>query len=67
MRRYAVFVFDPGNPEGGWGDFMESFDTEEEAKNFFRIVVFGMVQIVDLHVMRVIKKKLRRPYASNLN
>jgi len=31
LKRYLVFAYDNYYPAGGWGDFMGSFDTIEEA------------------------------------
>ena len=36
MKRFAVFGFDDYYPYGGMGDFMKSFDTEEQAKEFIK-------------------------------
>lgn len=32
MKRFLLFAYDSHYPAGGWGDFMGSFDTLDEAR-----------------------------------
>lgn len=36
MKRYLVFLFDSYYPDGGWGDFADSFDDLNESISFAR-------------------------------
>jgi hypothetical protein len=54
MKRYALFAFEGYYPNGGWSDFIGSFETQEEAKNarpermeYFQVVDLTTGQIVD--------------------
>jgi hypothetical protein len=33
MKRYLLFVFHSSRPVGGWGDFVDSFDTLSKAES----------------------------------
>src|SRR5580704_12587199 len=35
MKHYLVFIFENYYPSGGWGDFVDSFDTIERAYSEF--------------------------------
>lgn len=35
MKRYLLFVMDNYYPNGGWSDFADSFDTIQEANDYF--------------------------------
>lgn len=48
MKRYAVFGFEGYYPSGGWNDFLESFDTVEEALKRAKESFYSNVQVVDL-------------------
>jgi hypothetical protein len=51
MKRYLLFCFDGYYPSGGWGDFVGTFDTIEEAlKNRDR----DHYQVVDTETMKVV-------------
>lgn len=66
MKRYLVFAGDDYYPNGGWGDFCCSYETEEDAINHLRIFidssniwqvgqdVWG--EVVDLEKEKVIAK-----------
>jgi hypothetical protein len=43
MKRFAAFNIEAYNPSGGWNDFIEAFDSLEEA-----IACRGADQVVDL-------------------
>ncbi len=60
MKRYAVFMYDNYYPSGGWHDFVEAFDSIEEAKkhavNIVKDYDFVDFHIVDLNEMKIIKQ-----------
>lgn len=37
MKRYALFEFDQYYPSGGWSDFVNSFDSVDEAVSFYNL------------------------------
>lgn len=44
MKRFLVFACETCYPTGGPGDFMRSFDTEDEAEDFVSRLECGMVE-----------------------
>lgn len=52
MKRYLLFIGLHYYPLGGWDDFKDSFDTVEEAKQYFTDLDMGCgawSQIIDTH------------------
>lgn len=53
MKRYAVFKGSDYYPIGGWGDFVQAFETLEEARaELKRPPVHNWSHIVDLQELR---------------
>jgi hypothetical protein len=53
MKRYALFAGMQYEPRGGWGDYIDSFDTKEEAVGHYASVLSDQgwcdwFQVVDL-------------------
>jgi hypothetical protein len=53
IKRYVVFSFPSYYPTGGWGDFTDSFEDLEKAKEWCRKIEttdrFEYAQLIDLH------------------
>lgn len=47
MNRYLLFAFDSYYPQGGWEDFVESFDTLEDALEAGGLLERDYIQVVD--------------------
>jgi len=66
MKKYLLFVYDQFDaPEGGWGDFIDSFDTineifvytktKYEKKAYYKLVYKGnFFQIVDSTISDIV-------------
>ena len=51
IKRYAVFAGHYYYPSGGWDDFKDSFDTQDEADDaaiYFYGISLDWVQVVDI-------------------
>jgi hypothetical protein len=52
MKRYALFAGESKYSKGGWGDYIDSFDTKEEAVKHYASVLseqwYDWFQVVDL-------------------
>ncbi|GJL93068.1 hypothetical protein [Hyphococcus sp.] len=49
MKRYALFAYDAFYPAGGWGDFVNAFDTAEEAFKAATKTKREYSEVIDLH------------------
>ncbi len=59
MKQYLLFVFDDYHPEGGWNDFIQSFDSEQGAIDcvlVMKLNKYENYQIVDIQTGLVTKK-----------
>ena len=57
MKRFAVFSGETYEPNGGWGDFLDAFDTFEEALVVARQQGSGIgewSEVVDLEALKVV-------------
>lgn len=54
LKRYLLFAFNDYYPAGGWDDFVESFDTIDEAKSMFMTTNKDLGHIFDGDIGRVI-------------
>jgi hypothetical protein len=48
MKRYALFCYDAYYPGGGWGDFVNSFDTVDEAMSEPGNKDWDYAEVIDL-------------------
>ena len=58
MRRYLVFTYYAGRPNGGFNDFLDSFSTVPEALENLLDEPGRYFQIVDRNTMRIVKQGL---------
>ena len=56
MKKYLVFTFKTGRARGGMGDFLDSFDTLEEALLSISDERNRLFQIVEHRSMKVVKE-----------
>lgn len=57
MKRFLLFAGDMYYPGGGWSDFMEDFDSLEEARNGGRQTSDDWYQIVDTETMKEVEER----------
>lgn len=55
IRRYVAFAYYQYYPSGGWGDFVGSFDLEQEAIQAGLASDRDNVQVVDTYTQKVIE------------
>ncbi|HZQ47025.1 MAG TPA: hypothetical protein VFC07_08440 [Verrucomicrobiae bacterium] len=60
MKKYLVFTYYVGQPFGGAKDFLDSFDTIEEALDNLLDELTRYYQIVDSETMETVKEGLAR-------
>ncbi|SDC29584.1 hypothetical protein SAMN05444678_102224 [Sphingomonas sp. YR710] len=48
LKQFALFAFNDCYPSGGWGDFVDSFDTIEEAAAHGKTLPRDIRSIIDL-------------------
>ena len=58
MRRYLVFTYYAGRPQGGYHDFLDSFSSIPEALENLLEEPGRYFQIVDRNSMRIVKQGL---------
>lgn len=58
MKRYLLFGYSDYYPDGGWHDFIESFDTLDEAKNhgYSVRVEVDASEVNNFHVFDIVEK-----------
>lgn len=54
VKRFLVFMYEPYYPSGGWGDFVGSYDTAEDAEKAHPYAD----DIIDLQTGRNVKKRV---------
>ncbi len=54
MKRYLLFSQTPGIAEGGWDDFVYSYDNAEEAEEQGKKEYGKVFQVVDTHLLKLI-------------
>jgi hypothetical protein len=58
MKRYLLFCFNDYYPSGGFNDFENSFDTIDEAINYFETKKeYSNCQIVDKDTFEIVYNK----------
>ncbi|MEP6662312.1 MAG: hypothetical protein ABJC04_01495 [Verrucomicrobiota bacterium] len=58
MKQYLVFTYYVGRPMGGIKDFLDGFDSVDEALENLLVERNRYYQIVDRHTMRVVREGL---------
>lgn len=48
VKRFLVFGFEQYYPSGGWSDYLDSFETAEEAEAFAKTVRNDNVEIIEI-------------------
>lgn len=55
MKNFLVFIGSHYYPDGGWEDFKQSFDSEEEALSYISNQDGDWWQIVDVQSGKIVK------------
>lgn len=58
MRRYLVFTYYAGHPQGGFHDFLDSFSSVREALENLLDEPGRFYQVVDRNSMRIVRQGL---------
>lgn len=62
MKRYLLFAGDDYYPQGGMSDFVDSFNTPQEAYDSYAPKYNAWYQIVDYQTLEVIYNDTDKPF-----